>query len=128
MTMVRDVFSLPHIDNALDALASAKYFTILNAWTGYQQVPLDPQNAPKTGFITCDGCYEFVVMPFRLVNAPGEFQWLMNLTLHSLTWHTCLVYLDDIIVFSATFEEHLVLLEQVFDWLEQADIQLKLLK
>ena len=121
------MYPLPRIDDALDTLSGVKYFTTLDAWTGYWQVPLDPKDAPKTGFVTRDRHYEFV-MPFRLVNALGEFQRLMNLTLHGLTWHTCLVYLDDIIVFSATFEEHLVRLGQVLDRLEQANICLKLPK
>ena len=82
---VRDVYPLPRIDDALDALAGAKYFTTLDAWTGYWQVPLDPQDAPKTGFVPYDGHYKFVVMSFGLVNAPGEFQQLMNLTLHGFT-------------------------------------------
>jgi hypothetical protein len=88
-------------------LAGTRYFSTLDAWTGYWQVALDPKDAAKTGFITCDGYYEFNVMLFGLVNAPGEFQRLMNLTLHGLTWHTCFVYLDDIIVFSSTFDQHL---------------------
>ena len=76
---------MPRIDDALDALSGTKYFTILDAWTRYWQVPLDPKDAPKTRFVTRDEHYEFVVMLFGLVNAPGEFQQLMNLTLHSLT-------------------------------------------
>jgi len=109
------VYPLPHIDDALDALLGAKYFTTLDAWTSYWQIRLDPKDTLKTGFVTCDRHYEFVVMLFRLVNTLEEFQQLMNLTLHGLTWHTCLVYLDNIIVFSAMFEEHLVQLGQVLD-------------
>jgi hypothetical protein len=96
----------------------------LDAWIEYWQVALDPKEAAKTGFITRDGHYEFNVMPFGLVNALDEFQHLMNLTLHGLTWHTCLVYLDDIIVFSSTFDQHLERLRQVLDRLEQANISL----
>jgi hypothetical protein len=112
----------------LDALFGAKYFTTLDAWTGYWQVKMNPLDAAKTGFVTKDGHYEFMVMPFRLVNAPATFQCVMNLTLHGLTWYTCLVYLDDIIVFSDTFDEHLKCLDKVLSRLEAANIYLKLPK
>ena len=125
---VRDVYPLPRIDDALDALAGAKLFTTLDAWTGYWQIPLDEADRAKTAFITQNGLYEFKGMPFGLVNAPASFQRIMNLTLHSLTWKTCLVYLNDIIVFSNTFDEHLTRLTEVLDRLRGANIHLKLPK
>jgi hypothetical protein len=127
-TTIRDAYPLPRIDDALDALFGAKYFTTLDAWTGYWQVKMNPPDAAKTGFVTRDGHYEFVVMPFGLVNTPATFQCAMNLTLHGLTWHTCLVYLDDIIVFSDTFDEHFKRLDEVLSRLEAANIYLKLPK
>lgn len=125
---LRDMYPLPRIDDALDALQGAKYFTTLDAWSGYWQIGLREEDKEKTAFSTRDGHYQFNVMPFGLVNAPGSFQRAMNLILHNLTWKTCLVYLDDIIVFSSTFEEHLTRLEEVFQRLMDANIRLKLPK
>ncbi len=122
----RDVYPLPRIDDALDALAGAKYFTTLDAWTGYWQIGIREEDKEKTGFTTHSGHYKFNVMPFGLVNAPSTFQRTMNLILHGLTWQTCLVYLDDIIIFSATFEEHLERLGLVLDRLLAVNIRIKI--
>jgi hypothetical protein len=64
---IRDAYPLPRIDDALNALSGAKYFTTLDAWTGYWQIKMNPPDAAKTGFVTRDGHYEFVVMPFGLL-------------------------------------------------------------
>lgn len=124
----RDVYPLPRIDDALDALAGAKYFSTLDAWAGYWQVGVAEEDQAKTAFATRRGLFEYKVMPFGLVNAPASFQRAMNLILHGLTWRTCLVYLDDIIVFSATFEEHLSRLDEVLSRLAAANIRIKLSK
>ena len=125
---LRDMYPLPRIDNALDALGGAKYFTTVDAWAGYWQMPLQEGNKEKTAFSTRNGYYEYNRMPMGLVNAPGSFQRAMNLILHGLTWKSCLVYLDDIIIFSNTFEKHLERLDLVFSRLLKANIQLKLSK
>lgn len=79
------MYPLPRIDDALDALAGSKYFTTLDAWTGYWQMEIREEDKEKTAFVTQRGQYEFICMPFRLVNAPASFQHAMNLILHSLT-------------------------------------------
>ncbi|KRY10173.1 Retrovirus-related Pol polyprotein from transposon [Trichinella patagoniensis] len=79
----------------------------LDLASGYWQVEVDKRDREKTAFATPLGLYQFKVMPFRLCNAPGTFQRLMERTLSGLVGKSCLVYLDDIIVFSATEEEHL---------------------
>lgn len=124
----RDMFPMPRIDDALDALAGAKYFSTLDAWTGYWQMAIHPEDRAKTAFGTQDGLWEFVGTPFGLVNAPAAFQRAMNLTLHGLTWASCLVYLDDIIVFGSTFEQHQQRLTKVLDRLRKANIKIKLAK
>ena len=84
------------------------------------------QDKPKTAFTTGKGHYEFNVMPFGLSNAPATFQRLMDLVLAGrLQYEQCLVYLDDVIVFSSTFEEHTSRLRSVFDRLVKAGLKLK---
>ncbi|KAL1244200.1 Retrovirus-related Pol polyprotein from transposon 17.6 [Trichinella spiralis] len=95
-------------------LGRAKWFTTLDLASGYWQVEVDKRDCEKTAFATPLGLYQFKVMPFGLCNAPGTFQRLMERTLSGLVGKSCLVYLDDIIVFSATEEEHLTRLEEVF--------------
>ena len=122
---VKDPYPLPRIDDTLDALGGAKYFSTLDLCSGYHQLPMAQADTEKTAFSTPDGHYQFTVMPFGVCNGPSSFQRLMNVVLRGLIWRTCLVYLDDIIVFSSTFEEHLSRLEEVFKRLEAADLRLK---
>ena len=124
----QDVFPLPRIDDTLDLLSSAKYYTTLDLASGYWQVKMAPESQEKTAFATYSGLYEFTVMPFGLCNAPATFQRLMETVLAGLARKTCMVYIDDILVFSKTFEEHLTHLEQIFNRLRQAGLRLKLKK
>lgn len=91
--------------------------------SGYWQVEVEEVDKPKTAFSTGQGHYEFNVMPFRLSNAPAAFQRLMDLVLMGLHFQECLVYLDDIIIFSSTFEEHVKRLQSVFDRLVGAGLR-----
>jgi hypothetical protein len=88
-------------------------------------IEVDPEDQPKTAFSTGEGLYELEVMPFGLTNAPATFQRRMDLLLTGLKWIICLVYLDDIIVFSRTFKEHLKNLEAVFSRIQEAGFKLK---
>ena len=103
----RDAYPLPRIDATLDSLAGAKFFSTLDLASGYWQVELEEEDKEKTAFTTPHGLFEFNVMPFGLTNAPATFQRLMECVLAGLTTEHSLIYLDDIIVFSATFQEHL---------------------
>ncbi len=120
-----DVFPLPRIDDYIDALGDAKFFSTLDLKAGYWQIAMHPNSMEKTAFVTHNGHYEYTVMPFGLKNAPSDFQRLMEIILHDLNWKICLVYIDDIIVFSKTFEEHLENLQLVFTALENANLRLK---
>ena len=111
----RDVHPLSRIDDTLDVLAGARYFTTLDLASGYWQVAVHPADREKTAFITHSGLFEFSVMPFGLCNAPATFQRLMETVLLGLTRKQCFVYLDDILVISSTWEEHLQNLELVFE-------------
>ena len=124
----RDAYPLPRIDATLDSLAGCRYFTTLDLASGYRQVAVEESDKEKTAFSTMNGHFEFNVMPFGLTNAPATFQRLMECVLAGLTYEQCLIYLDDIIVFSSTFEEHLCRLRNVLVALQEAHLQLKLPK
>ena len=122
---VKDAHPLPRIDDLLDALHGAKWFSTLDLKSGYWQVPITEQDKAKTAFRTSSGqLFEFSQVPFGLCNAPATFSRLMDRVLAGLHWETCLFYLDDIIVFSSTWEEHLARLRQVFERLRRANLKL----
>ena len=110
----KDVYPLPRIDDIIDTLAQAKCFSTLDLSAGYWQVALDTESQSKTAFTTHCGLYEFTRMPFGLCNAPATFQRLMQLVLAGLEWDCCFVYLDDILIASKSFDEHLRHLQLVF--------------
>ena len=111
-----DVFPLPRVDDSLNILSKAKYFT-LDLSSGYSQ--------EMTAFNTYSGLYEFTVMPFGLCNAPATFQRLMETVLSGLVRECCVVYIDAILVVGETFEEHLSNLRKVLDRLREANLKLK---
>ena len=107
---IKDAYSLPHIDETLDCLGRAKYIilTSLDLKSDYWQVKMDEESKPLTTFtVGLLGFYECERMPFGLTNAPATFQHLMESCLGELHLSWCILYLDDIIVFSKTPEEHL---------------------
>lgn len=120
----KDRYPLPRIDDMLDSLGGAAWFTSLDLASGYWQVELDPKDREKTAFITQFGTFQFTVMPFGLCNAPATFQRLMDEVLRDLLWDFVVVYLDDLNVFSRTYAEHLKHLRAVFDRLRQAGLKL----
>lgn len=120
----KDVYPMPRIDDALDAMQGAKYFSSLDLRSGYWQIPMADHDKEKTAFVTPDGLYEFNVMPFGLCNAPATFERMMDSVLRGLRWKTCLCYLDDVVVFSATFRDHLHRLESVLRAFQSAGLQL----
>ncbi|GFY02759.1 retrovirus-related Pol polyprotein from transposon 17.6 [Trichonephila clavipes] len=92
--------------------------------SGYWQIEIDEADREKTAFITPEGLYEFKVMPFGLCNAPATFERRRDNLLRHVKWTMCLCYLDDIIVFSETFEDHLIRLRLVLKCLQEAGIKL----
>ncbi len=121
----KDSYPLPRIDDALDSLAGSKYFSTLDLQSGYHQVAMHPDSMEKTAFISHAGLFEYKVMSFGLTNAPPSFQRLMTRVLHGLNWKICLVYIDDVIIFSKTFEEQLSRLAAVFQRFREAKLKLK---
>src|SRR6218665_1787640 len=121
----KDSNPLPRIDECLDALAGGGWFRTLDLRSGYHQVAMDPRDADKTAFVTRRGIYRWKVMPFGLCNAPATFQRLMDIVLSGLNFEMCLVYLDDVIIFGDTPEQHLLRLGKVFERLRAANLKLK---
>jgi hypothetical protein len=122
---IKDAYPLPLIDESLNQLKGAKWFSTSDLNAGYWQIELDPKHKHKTSFATRQGLYEFNVMPFGLWNAPATFERLMETVLSGLQWQICLIYLDDVIVYGKTFEKMLSNLEQVFQKLRSAGLKLK---
>ena len=123
---VKDSYPLPRIDDSLDALVGAKYFSTLDLASGYWQVGMSEDAKLKSAFATSGGgLYQFCVMPFGLANAPSTFERLMEKVLAGLQWQICLVYLDDIIVYSKDVATHLERLDIIFGKLRSAGLKLK---
>ena len=117
-----DGFPLPRIDDLLDKLKGAKYFTLLDLKPGYWQIVMSEESIPKTAFSTPDGHFEFLRMPFGLTNGPKEFSRIMNIVLGDLPF--VIIFVDDITIFSQSFEEHLKHLEIVMARLREGNLML----
>jgi len=121
----KDAYPLPHVQDCLDAVAGAVSFSTLDITSAYNQVPVKKEDIPKTAFITRHGLFEYVTMPFGLSNAAATFQRLMELVLRGMQWKLCLIYLDDVIVFGRSFDEHIDRLKDVLERICAARLKLK---
>ena len=120
----KDSFPIPTIESTLQQLAGNCYFSKLDLRSGYFQIPISGKDKPKTAFITTTGLWEFNVLPMGLTNAPPSFQRIMyNLIVNGREQY-CLVYLDDIIIFSRTFIDHLIHLDEILSILDKHRFQL----
>ncbi|VDI63928.1 Hypothetical predicted protein [Mytilus galloprovincialis] len=117
---------IPTMTDIFDTLADSKpeLFSSLDLTSGFWQVPLDPTTKHKSAFITHKGVYEFNRLPFGMMNSPLTFQCLMTKVLKDLNFKIALVYIDDILIFSKNFEDHLNHLQQVFSNLREANLKL----
>ena len=120
-----DAYPLPRIDETLEALGGAQWYTTLDLISGYWQVGLTPEARLKSAFCVRSGLYLWNVMPFGLCNAPSTFERLMETVLQGLQWQSCLVYLDDIVIFARSEHEMLDRMDDVFDRLGNAGLKIK---
>lgn len=122
---VDDRYPLPNITDLFDRLGRSKYFTTLDLANGYHQIEIEERDRQKTAF-SADGHYEFLRMPFGLKTAPATFQRLMDNILRGLQGHHCLVYMDDMIIYSSSLQEHIKDLRAIFDRLRQTNLKIQL--
>ena len=123
-----DAYPLPRIDDCIDSLGDAVIFTTLDANAGYWQIPVAPEDRDKTTFTCHKGTFRYLRMPFGLRNAPATFQRALDIILSGVRWQTCLIYLDDVIVFSRSTEQHVRDVDHVLSLLRAAGVTLKLKK
>jgi hypothetical protein len=116
---------MPSVEDCLSSLGGAKYFSVLDAQSAYYHIPLDENSIPKTAFTTHRGLFEHLVTPFGLTNSPQVWQRLIEIVLAGLLWAICIVYLDDVIVFSENFAQHLARLREIFKRMREHNIKLK---
>jgi hypothetical protein len=122
---VKDSHALPRIEEILDALGGNKFFTVLDMKSGYHQVEVEEDHKSRPAFTVGPlGFYEFNRLPFGLANSPATYQRLMEESWGDLNLRICFIYLDDVIIFSQTYEEHLDHLQQVFDRLRHTGFKL----
>ena len=125
---IKNKYPLPLIADSFDQLSKAMYFTKLDLRSGYYQVRIAEGDEPKTTCVTRYGSYEFLVMPFGLTNAPAPFCTMMNEVLQEYLDQFVVVYLDDIVIYSSTLEEHVEYLQTVLTKLREHKLYVKLEK
>jgi len=119
---VREPYPIPRIEEAFDTLVKAKYITTLDLTTGYWQIPLSEEDKEKTAFTVKSGKWEYNVLPMGITNAAPTFQKNMEMMLNGLLWGKCIVYIDDVIIFSETFEQHKKDIREVLERMRQYEI------
>ena len=123
---VDDKFPIPNIDSLFDKLGRAQYFTSLDLAKGFHQILMDDNDVEKTAFSTSRGHFEFLRMPFGLKNAPATFQRMMNYILSEFINIICVLYMDDILVFSTSLTEHFENLQKIFNRLNDYNLKIQI--
>ena len=120
----KDAYPLPRINDTLDLLHGSSYYSTIDLASGFWQVGMDIDAQEKSAFCVPNGLYQFKRMPYGLCNAPATFQRLMEQVLSGLNWEICLLYIDDIIVFSSDFSQHLERLDKVMSRIEKSGLKI----
>ena len=123
-----DASPLPRVDDTIAGLAGKRYFSLADMNSGFWQMEVEEDSIEKTAFVTQEGCWEFTVLPFGLKNAPAAWQRMVNTVLQGYLYQFAFMYIDDLVVASATWEEHLGHLRQVLERFRLAGLTLKLTK
>ncbi len=110
---IRDSYPIPRMDDCIDSLGGAKVFSTLDCNSGYWQIPIAEKDRDKTAFVPHMGSNRFMRMPFGLTHAPATFQRALDILLSGVKWQFCLVYLDDVIIYSNSEREHIDHVDQV---------------
>ena len=122
---VKDSYALPRIEEIFDVLKGSKYFSMIDMKSGYHQKAIEETHKERTAFtVGLLGFYEYIRMPFGLSNSPAMYQRLMEECLSNHNMTICIIYLNDLIVFADTFEEHLHRLDLVLTRLKQCNLKL----
>jgi len=125
---VKDAYPIPRMDECIDSIGDARVFSTVDCNAGYWQIPVAEEDKHLTAFTCHSGAWPCVRLPFGLGNAPATFQRAMDMILAGVKWQICLVYLDDVIVFSSSPEKHLQHLDEVLTRLGKAGVILKAAK
>ena len=122
---VKDSFALPRLEEIFDCLHGARFFTTMDMKSGYHQIEVEESHKERTAFtVGTLGFFEYNKMPFGLTNSPSTYQRIMQDILGDLNMKICLIYLDDLIIFSDSFEQHLERLDIVLTKLQEANLKL----
>ncbi|GJS17183.1 putative reverse transcriptase domain-containing protein [Tanacetum coccineum] len=122
---VKNRYSLPRIDDLFDQLQGSSVYSKINLRSGYHQPRVQEEDIPKTAFRTCYGHYEFEVMPFGLTNAPSVFMDLINRVCKPYLDKFVIVFIDDILIYSRSKEEHEENLKQILELLNKEELYAK---
>ena len=123
---IGDAYPLPRIQESFDTLVGAQFFSTLDLASGYHQIAMHPDDQHKTAFVTPMGLFEYTRMPMGLSLAPATFQRLMQSTMSDFIFQFLLVYLDDLLVYSKTFDEYLAHLDRLLQRIIDAGLKLKM--
>ena len=122
---IKDSFALPRMEEIFDCLHGAKYFTTIDMKSGYHQIEVEESHKERTAFTVGSlGFYEYNQMPFGLTNSPATYQRIMQDILGDFNMKICVIYLDDLIIFSDSFEQHIERLDMILDRLHKANLKL----
>ena len=122
---VRDMYPLPRMDDCIEFFGDAEVFSTLDCNSGYWQIPVANEDRDKKTFVCHEGAYRYIRLSFGLSSPPATFQRAIDMILGGLKWKSCLVYLEDIIVFSQSAGEHVEHLRDIFAALRGAGVSLK---
>lgn len=123
---VEDKYPLPRIEEILESLGKCTYFSTLDLAQGFHQVEMSPESIEKTAFSVNNGHYEYLRMPFGLKNAPSTFQRTMDHILREYLYKFCFVYMDDIVIFSKSLQEHMHHIKLIFEKLQSFNLKMQL--